>query len=39
MKIRIVAVLFGALALVGVGAAPEAAASPCLPPVIYPFCG
>lgn len=40
MKIRIVGIVFGVLAVLGAGAAPASAApAGCLPPVIYPWCG
>ena len=39
MKIRIVAVLFGALAVLGAGSAPAAAGPTECIPVLYPWCG
>ena len=40
MKMRIVAVALGIVAVMGMGTAPASAdQGPCLPPAVYPWCG
>ncbi len=40
MKVRVIAVVFGIIAMLGLGAAPASAGTEvCVHPVLYPYCG